>query len=1081
MKRRLTIHIGNKLETLAAALAQTLDTPLPSPLDSEIVVVQSKGMERWLSMELARFHGVCANVTFPFPKTIVNQLFDALIPGLPEQSPYEPEIMTWKIMKLLPGLVGEKGFESLGNYLGPGGDMLRLYQLSDKIANVFDQYLVYRPGMLLEWERGKGKGGEWQAALWRKLVSDCGAPHSARLKDEFLAALKKAAEPPPDFPTRLSVFGISSLPPFHMEVLAAIAGFCEVNLFLMSPVRRSWSVKANSLVGSMGTLGREFFEQVGSFKAAVNEKFEEPAGDGIDSMLRLVQSDIFNNRERGGGAPAPSAATAAVAAAVASQQKTTIRKNDGSIQVHSCYSPMREIEVLHDNLLAMFDEDKNLEPGDVVVMTPEIETYAPFIQAVFDNPEDESTRIRFSIADRSAAKESPLIDALLDIISLHQSRLGAGRVVSILESRAVQQKFGLQDDDVDLIRRWIVSTAIRWGKDAEGRRKLGLPPTPENTWMAGLDRLLLGYALPGKGSRMFEGILPYDDIEGGDALVLGNFMEFAQKLFAAVDDFGKTRTLGQWSELLAQTLESFFEPDEDSEREVRLVRRTIARLADIQDRSGFGEKVGIDAISSYLGSALQRAQFGMGFLTGGVTFCAMLPMRSIPFKVVCLVGMNDAFYPRRPKALGFDLMARDPKPCDRSPRDDDRYLFLEALLSARRKLYISYTGRSIRDNTAIPPSVVVSELLDYLRQAFELEPDGKGPQKEKSAAGQIVTLHRLQAFSQGYFNNETGLFSYSRDNCDAARRAMAKRAGPETFIRAGAGLPPIGEEWKTLDVGRLGEFLVNPSRYLLQGRLGIRLDEGEAELDEREPFDVAGLEKYVLDKDLVEKRLAGQDMEEFMAVVRASGRLPHGNMGRCMYERLVNGVDAFIEQLWPFIQDALLDPVNLDLRVADFRLTGRIDGIFEKGLVRFRCATVKTKDMLRMWVRHLALCALKPKKSLPTSLLVGSDVIHELRPVEDAANVLADLLEKYYEGMSAPLPFFPDSSWEFASAMLRGDPPDSALEAATDMWEGGFKRDGEGRDVYFDLCFGKVNPFDEAFEEAAMEIYEPLITSMEAG
>ena len=376
--------------------------------------------------------------------------------------------------------------------------------------------------------------------------------------------------------------------------------------------------------------------------------------------------------------------------------------------------------MLYDHLLDWFARDPKLAPRDVLVMTPDIETYAPFIQAVFDSPEESSKRIPFSVADRGICSASQVVDAFLNLLSLPATRLEATSVLRILETEAVRVKFGLAESDLDIIRVWVRGTNIRWGQDAKQRESLGLPGLAENTWQQGMERLFAGYAMAGKGERMFQGVLPYDDVEGGSAEVLGHFAEYLKRLFDLVAKLRERRTIGEWEGVLLGALEAFFQPDESQVPETLLIRSTLRELASKAAEAGCVEPVDLAVILESLNQLLAEDRFGSGFITGGVTFCALKPMRSIPFKVICLIGMNDGAFPRTDRHLSFDLMAQKPRLGDRSLRADDRYLFLETLLSARERLHISYVGQSIRDNSEAPPSVLVSELLDYVAQAYEL-------------------------------------------------------------------------------------------------------------------------------------------------------------------------------------------------------------------------------------------------------------------------------------------------------------------------------------------------------------------------
>ena len=220
-----------------------------------------------------------------------------------------------------------------------------------------------------------------------------------------METLKRGGAALKQLPSRVSIFGISTLPKFYLELIEALAGYIEVHLFVMEPTPQWWQdivsareegnilkkqpnrtaedlhlERGNTLLASMGKLGRDFLGFVADLDSAVHrEHFIEPRGD---TMLSSIQKDIFELRD-----PA---------------QKASMAGNDRSIQVHSCHSEMREVEVLHDQLLALLSDNPDLQPQDIVVMMPDVATYAPFIEAVFDTPEIQKQRIPYSIADRTA-------------------------------------------------------------------------------------------------------------------------------------------------------------------------------------------------------------------------------------------------------------------------------------------------------------------------------------------------------------------------------------------------------------------------------------------------------------------------------------------------------------------------------------------------------------------------------------------------------------------------------------------------------------------------------------------------------
>ncbi|MBW1727815.1 MAG: exodeoxyribonuclease V subunit gamma [Deltaproteobacteria bacterium] len=970
----LKIYTSNHMEILAEQLARIVRDPLPSPLVPEIIVVQSRGMERWVSMEISRHNGICGNCSFLFPNLFLQEIVKTIIPDLPEDFPFDPVAMTFKIMNVLQSSIHLPGYESLKRYMVDDKNGMKRFQISQKIANLFDQYLVFRPEMIFRWE--KGKEDHWQAQLWREISSGTKSLHRARMRKTLFQKIKKQPHEIKNLPDRISIFGISYLPPFHLEAFIEISRLSQVNLFLMNPCREYWAEivspkqikeiqkkyltstgiteelyleEGNRLLASMGTLGRNFFSMISGIDCRMFEQFEDP---DEHHMLSKIQRDIHNLKDRKfyprdsipdlepGDISSPSPHT-----------DTMQRDVDTSIQIHSCHSPMREIEVLHDNLLAMFEEDPDLLPKDIVVMAPDIESYAPFIQAVFDAQTDKELRIPFTIADRGLRKESPIIEGFMSILDLKGSRLGTTRVMALLESAGIKEQFGLTESDIEIVERWIKETNIRWGIDADFRRELGLPGFSENTWKAGIQRLLLGYAMPGMDRKLFSGILPYDPVEGGDVKILGKFLNFLDRVFHCIGSLDRPRTLSDWRGKLIEILEAFFTSDEDSEREIQVLRRILDEMLRAEELSGFDRPIQIEVVKSFLENLLEGVNFGTGFISSGVTFCAMLPMRSIPFKVVCLVGMNMDAFPRESKTLSFDLMAKNPRIGDRSRRNDDKYLFLEAIVSARNKFYISYVGQSIRDNTRIAPSVLVSEFIDYIKEGFGLSED------------QIITWHRLQAFSPEYFKTGGKLFSYSKENFAASRSRYEHKDIPSLISGK---LPDPSREWKHLDIKDFSAFFSNPAKFLLEKRLGIYLHETADGYDERENFNLGHLKKYMLEQEMVLHRLSGSDLKDFFPVKKASGQLPHGNVGKFVYNEMSLDAEGFVRKIEDHLTRNRLDDHTVDIKLAGFNFCGRLSDVYEQGLIQIQYVKSKPKYLLKTWVNHIILSVLiEGKRPLP--------------------------------------------------------------------------------------------------------------------
>ncbi|MDH3393674.1 MAG: exodeoxyribonuclease V subunit gamma, partial [Desulfobulbaceae bacterium] len=905
------------------------------------------------SLELARRQGVCANLECPFPATFVWRLFGYLAKPAASSSPFEGDGLLWAVMDRLPELVEQPAFAPLKNYLAVDAQPLRRYQLAARIADTFDQYLIYRPDWLKNWEAGQEE--HWQAELWHSLHQHHGNEHRANLLFELLDSIDQSFIERAGLPSRLSLFGIPALPLAHFDVFARLAEQIDIHIFLLNPCRTLWEdlvssreqakitlrhvgkipkdenlyyEVGNELLTSLGKLGQDFQRLIHSYDCHEESCFQPPDGE---NLLAFLQGDILDGINRG------------------SEDRLPVATDDRSIVVHAAHSPMREVEILHDQLLALFDRDPDLQPRDVLVMAADIGRYAPYVEAVFSIPEDENLRIPFSIADRDEGETSPVIHPFLELLRLVGSRLPVGQVMALLENEPVRLRFGIGEEELPTIRNWLRDTNIHWGVDGDHRQNLGLGDSQQGTWLAGLDRLLLGYALPGGNRNFFADILPYDEIEGGMAGLLGRFGSFVEEVFRVMADFVTPRPLSQWRDDLLQLAERLLAEDDDYASDLQLLRDGLHNLAQGATAASYHEPVAVEAVVAHLASGFVGRSREGRFLSGQVTFCQMVPMRSIPFKVICLLGMDDGVFPRIDRDTGFDLMDEDFRIGDRSRRDDDRYLFLEALLSARDCFYLSFVGQSIRDNSKRPPSVVVSRLMEVIDRGFVFSA-GKAEEN-------LITHHPLQPFSPEYFSPQGQLLSYSQLNHRLADTTPAQAPWPGIFSGY---TDEVGEEQLTVSVDEFVWFFANPARALIQRRFGLLLTEQEDELLDREPFSLNSLDRYRLRDDLVEAILADEEPAELGRIHRALGDIPDGVYGDLDFMSMAEEAGEFANRLQGLRGGdggAVEIPVDLDL--GRVRLVGALS-VHPSGQYLYRptkSANMSLRDTMRHWILHLLLNA----------------------------------------------------------------------------------------------------------------------------
>ncbi len=1080
-----TVYRSNRTEKLVDALAGVLERPLDDPMKPEIIAVQSLGMRKWLGQELSRRLGIWANARFPFPKELVQRLIaDVLSEPAPERDPFQDEVLTWAIMECLPGLLEQPGFEPLRDYLLELGTVersLKQYQLSLRIAHVFDQYLVYRPRMLLGWESSTAE--DWQPVLFRTLVARLGGEHLPARWRRFERALRDGREKIEKLPRRICLFGISSLPPLYLDVLARLPDEVEVHLFLFAPTRPHLE-QGHPLLASLGELGWDFSRSIEELVQDVQDDarvdlFEDPEDRNAPSLLRAIQSDIFNIRRR------PSAGV----------RIERLDPDDRSIAILSCHSPMREVEALHEQLRDLFESDSTLQPHDVIVMTPDIEAYSPLIEAVFSSSTG-GPLIPYSISDRSPRFDSAVVDAFAALMDLASSRLGLIEVFDLLSMEPVRERFSISADDLDLARHWAREAGVRWGIDVDHRRALGQEAFAQNTWRFGLDRLLLGYALPGDERVMFGGCLPYDEVEGKQAEVLGRLVEFCERLFSGLSSPVGERTWPEWERVLSDLLRSMIASDRTNVHQHQFVREALRDSVAAAAKAGFSGKIGLDVVGAYLDERFGQTFSARGFLSGGVTFCNLLPMRSIPFRVICLMGMNDGQFPRDTGVLGFDLIARDPKPGDRSVRADDRYLFLEVLLSARERLVVSYVGQSIQDNSPIPPSVVVSELTDVIAEGFFV--DGEGCTREETEK-RLVVKHPLQPFNPRYFGagDDRRLISYQRDFFEGAQAMVA---GPRQAAPFLTGPLPTGEDGPdVISILDLKRFFRMPAAFLLQRRLGVHLREYGQEDSEREPIELDALESYEIGQWLLDRALddPGVPLDSLRPILRAKGVLPPGSPGDLVFASLAGTVGQLVAAFRQSVKGDRAETREVALSLGSVTLTGSLAGLRPEVQARATYGALNAGRLLDLWIDHLVLNCLNclNEGDLPkVSYLVArakkrADAVRLAGLDGEQLDLLDELLRLYRRGQHEPLRFFPETSLAYVQKLRKvADDPEQARQAARSKWRPGYSHTGEQDEPSVSRLFGHTDPLtDESgeaslrFEALARRVLDPLLDCLDKG
>jgi exodeoxyribonuclease V gamma subunit len=1121
---------SNSLNELRSLVISVMRRYPLAPLENEIALVQSNGIAQWLKLALAEDPeeddmggcGIAAAIDVQLPGSFMWQLYRMVLgrDEIPVKSLLDKAPLTWRLMRLLPQLINQPHFEPLQRFLTHDTDLRKRYQLAERLADLFDQYQVYRADWLEDWAEGRhqlrnGRGEAkplapancWQAELWRALLLDVGeegmAQSRAGVHQRFIERINSLDVAPSGLPARVIVFGISSLPAQALEALAGLARFSQVLLCVHNPCRYHWAdivadkdllrhqykrqsrksgmpvvldpqtlhQHAHPLLAAWGKQGRDYinlldsYDDPNSYSAAFRDgRIDLFSDNQPKNMLNQLQDDILELR--------PLSETRECWPAVDLEQ-------DESIRFHIAHSAQREVEILHDQLLARFSADPDLRPRDIIVMVPDIDSYAPHIRAVFGQLERQDPRfIPFTLADQGQRGRDPLLIAVEHLLKLPDSRFPVSEILDLLDVPALRARFGVEERDLPTLHRWIEGAGIRWGMNAEQRAGLGLPEALEqNSWRFGLRRMLLGYAV---GSALAcEGIEPYDEIGGLEAALIGPLVALLDALEIAHQELTQPAPPKEWGVRLQALVQLFFlasnEHDDYLLAQLEELRET---WLDTCESVGLQDDLPLTVVREAWLAGLDQGRLSQRFLAGAVNFCTLMPMRAIPFKRVCLLGMNDGDYPRAQPPLDFDLMGSDYRPGDRSRREDDRYLLLEALLSARDQLYISWVGRSIRDNSERPASVLIGQLRDHLASGWRLQDE------DKDLLEAMTQEHPLQPFSARYFHEGDALFSYANEwqVLHQITHQVAEGEVLEAYVQE-----------EPLSLGQLQDFLRNPVRHFFSQRLKVFFEAAEVPLADEEPFVLDALQRYNLSDSLLAAAMgridhADQALDDQAKRLQNSGLLPMAGFGECLQRELIEPLPDLLQRyqqllaLWPTPLTSAL-PVNLELE--GLRLEGWLSGLHQRvdgGLLSVTTipnsiGSIKNRKwhrLTRPWVNHLVACA----SGIPmTTALVASDDSLLLEPLEKgvALKTLGHLLEAWQAGMRQPLPV----AVKTAFAWLGQTDPLKAEAAARKAYEGdGQTTDGERRESpALTRQFADYDALlaDETFPDWCNALYKPML------
>lgn len=966
----LRIVRSNQSEALIARAAAVLSAPSEDPFRPDVVVVHGRGLETWAQMQIADALGVAAHLRSP---TLDDLAIDVARASLGvDLDGWRRDVVRYAALAALEDPAFDADVPRRWIDAGDPVEVAsRRVVFAGLVADAFTRAAWHRPDTLAALR--DPRGGEWDQRLFQVVERRIGAPPP-------LVAF--ASDAPLDVDAeRILVLSVSSLSAFHLGWLRRLAHRRDVHWLQLAPGPGAWAAARSGpaaldawfdqgppLSRSLGGAARETHRRLAALPDAADAGDDAFCAPDGATLLARVQRAVYDGRV----------------------EPARIDETDRSIEIHGATGAARQVQVLRERLLALLDADPSLEPRDIVVMTPDVDTFGPLIEGTFEDGAAWSerhthpgglARLRFRLADRGLSVANPVATALIAALDLLGSRFEASRVVDLASIEPVREHLGLASADLPILAGWVARSGARWGRDAAHRAEVGLRGDL-HSWRFALDRLLFGLATPDE--RPVAGVYAAPTTgRTEDLRAVGAVVTLVERLLRAHDTLSGVHPLAGWRDALWALVDDLVGP---SGADRGRVRGAIGRLASDAAAVGADPQLDRAAVRALLEEHLAQREPGAGFLSGAITVCQLVPMRSVPFRVVALLGLDDGAFPRAD--ADRDLDRSGPRtPDEPSIRQDDRSLFLEAVGSARDRLLVFGSDREPRTGR---PRPFASPVLDLLDTIDAIDPD---------ARARVVRSHPLHPWGPGDLDPADPV-THDPRWLRAARAAHGPRVDAPPFLTR---LPPAPPG--PIELGAVGRFLKDAADFALRDGLGLWAAEDDDPVADEEPLASDALERWALRDRALQAALRGEDLSvdgPLFALLAGSGELPVDAHGRRVWRDTAEFATDLAEKAAPW-WEPLAPPRTVAVTAGGRGLVGRVSGRRGDALVQVQAGPVRDHQRLVLWARQLALAVAGDDVA---AVLIGADDVVVRPPLgARAAPQLADLLELVEAGRRVPLPF----------------------------------------------------------------------------
>ncbi|XBC44247.1 MAG: exodeoxyribonuclease V subunit gamma [Buchnera aphidicola (Schlechtendalia peitan)] len=1013
---------------LKKACSIFIQNPLHNPLNSEIFVTPNAQIDYWIKIFIANKYLITANINFLKFNTFVWKIFQNFSSHNYSNLEFTRYYLIWKMMNL-------KNIKHFSNFISKSNSKIKLFEILSFLSKTFEQYLIYRPDWIKKWQENSKKQNNTHAStnqyevLWIELIKYMNSKHQSTwnfsnilfyLENKFKKKLNIT-----QFPPRIFIFENTYLTPYHLIILKQISQLCDIHFFYTTPYQYEEQLlsKFNKIkkcnINLTQKNAADLLKTTRKFKIFIQKKINihnsmnyiASWGEyGLENtvLLNLIQKkqvNIFNTKE-----------TTCLLQKIQkniiqnnflknnninkinihNEKKYKIFKNDKSLAIHVCLTLRREIEVLHDNLLNILNTNHDILFHDILIISKNINIYTPYIYSIFNKINGKNYIPFFILSDTYLENKTTIFKIVIEMLDLPNISLDNEKILNLLSNVFILKKFKIKSKEIIILHKIIQQSCITFEADSTNETYESHINHEYNNLSIGEENIFLGRAMNDINYITWNKNVPYQYLSTKHYKIFGKFVTFSILLKKWKKILSTEKSLKHWKILFEQFLQDFFINDDSEKQEIIFIKKQWNKIIDPGIRENYKGKISIKILKNELLNYNSQKINIHGCFSGKVTFCNGFKLRSIPFKVICILGMHEKFVIQKTSTSNLSLMYQYPRICDPHRPNKYKYLFLETLLSTKKFLLISYYKNSEHTNSIHEQSLIINQLFLYISKNFYISKKYNNKckcQNINKLLLHIYYFHTNELYSTKNFYHNYKFHSFSQT---WFKISQLTRTYKNNFEKP---LPKI--QYKHINMFNLISFWKNPIRYFFNQRLHVKLNLITTNNLYQEDYFIKAIDRYWINVDILNFLLYRKSIKKLFLYYKYKGIIPSGNIGKIYWNNQLSLITPLYEKI--NLQKKKLRNKKFCIQTGIHFLYGLLKNINTTGLLRWTPSIIKNTDIISLWLEHLVYCCIyNTGDSIMFGLKNTNLTFHRLKK-NQASHLLNKYVSGYIEGMTKPI------------------------------------------------------------------------------